>query len=325
MILSNRNRMARDRSAFTLVEVLVVIAIIGVLIALLLPAVQMAREAARKTRCANNLKQIGVGMHTYMLTYQSFPSGYLSTVLPDHDDGGPGWAWGALILPFIEEAALRDQINLQGSVESAAAQEVRLTTLPIFVCPSDGTFEAVIDIPEKRSDRIICQMAASNYVGSAGTVRPTCKLCRDKFDGVFGRNRAIKPRELQDGLSRTLAIGERATYWSRAALWGVVPNSKVLDNQQPGKYAAGPAYVLGTTFAEGFNIETSVEMDDHATMDTYAESYGSQHPGGCFFMFCDAGVRFVWDDADPAIMNALSTRNGIPHSGEERIIHQNPF
>ena len=325
MVLSNRDREGRTRTAFSLVELLVVIGIVGVLIALLLPAVQMAREAARKTHCANNLKQIGLGMQTYLLTHKSFPSGYLSTVLPDHDDGGPGWAWGALILPFIEESALRDQINLAASVESEATQDVRLASLPIFVCPSDGTFEAIIDIPEKKSDNIICQMAASNYVGSAGTVRPTCKLCRDNFDGMFGRNRAIKPRELQDGLSRTLAVGERATHWSRAALWGVVPNSKILDNQQPGKYAAGPAYVLGTTFAEGFNIETSEEMDDHATMDTYAESFGSQHPGGCFFMFCDAGVRFVWDSADPAIMNALSTRDGNPHSGEERIIHQNPF
>jgi hypothetical protein len=167
-------------------------------------------------------------------------------------------------------------------------------------------------------------MAAANYVGSAGTVRPTCKLCRDQFDGVFGRNRAIKPKELLDGLSKTLAIGERASYWSRPVIWGVVPNSKIVDNQQPGLYAAGPAYVLGTTFHEGFNIETAEEMD-HATMGTFAESFGSKHPGGAFFMFCDAGVRFVWDDADPAIMNALSTRDGRPHSGVERIIHENPF
>jgi prepilin-type processing-associated H-X9-DG protein len=141
---------------------------------------------------------------------------------------------------------------------------------------------------------------------------------------MFGRNRRIEPRELQDGFSKTLAVGERSSHWSRATLWGVVPNSKIIDNQQPGLYAAGPAYVLGTTFAEGFNIETSEEMD-HATMGTLAESFGSRHPGGCHFMFCDAGVRFVWDDADPAVMNALSTRDGNPHSGTERIIHDSPF
>jgi hypothetical protein len=98
----------------------------------------------------------------------------------------------------------------------------------------------------------------------------------------------------------------------------------LLDTQQPKLYAAGPAYVLGTTFNEGFNIETAEGMD-HATMGTFAESFGSRHPGGAFFLFCDAGVRFVWDDADPAIMNALSTRDGKPHSGTERIIHESPF
>ncbi len=319
-----QQRRTNNCRAFTLVELLVVIAIIGVLVALMLPAIQAARESARKTQCANNLKQIGLGMHAYLLNYKAFPPGYVSKVLPDHDDGGPGWSWGAMIMPFIEESALAEQINFSASVHHADADAVRLKTLALFACPSDGMFEPIIDIPSKSSTRIICQMAAANYVGSAGTVRPTCKICRDNFDGVFGRNRAIKPKELQDGLSKTLAIGERASYWSRPAIWGVVPNSKILDNQKPGLYAAGPAYVLGTTFHDGFNIETSTEMD-HGTMGTFAESFGSQHPGGAFFMFCDAGVRFVWDDADPAIMNALSTRDGNPQSGVERIIHENPF
>jgi prepilin-type N-terminal cleavage/methylation domain-containing protein len=317
-------RIARGSRAFTLVEILVVVAIIGMLVALMLPAIQQARESARKTQCANNLKQIGIAMHTYMLNHQAFPPGYTSKVLPDHDDGGPGWAWSSMILPFIEQAALSDLVVPTASVESSAAEAVRLSSVPIFICPSDDTFEPLVEIPEKGSDNIICQMAASNYVGSAGTVRPTCKLCRDAFDGMFGRNRAIKPKELQDGLSKTLAVGERASYWSRPTLWGVVPGSKVLDNQKPGLYAAGPAYVLGTTFHEGFNIESAEDMD-HATMGTFAESFGSRHPGGAFFLFCDAGVRFVWDDVDPAIMNALSTRDGRPHSGIERVIHESPF
>jgi prepilin-type N-terminal cleavage/methylation domain-containing protein len=318
------SRRSRFRSAgFTLVELLIVIAIVGILLALMVPAVQKARESARKTQCANNLKQVGLAMHAYMIDFKAFPPGYISTVLPDHDDGGPGWGWGAMILPYIEEAPLRSKLNLAAPIESDPASSVRLVSVPSFVCPSDGTFETVIDIPEKRSDRVICRMAAASYVGSAGTIRPTCKLCRDRFDGVFGRNRAIKPKELQDGLSKTLAAGERATAWASAAIWGVVPNSKLLDLQQPGKYAAGPAYVLGTTFHEGFNIETS-EIDPEEE-DTFAESFGSVHPGGCFFLFCDAGVRFVWDDADPAVMNALSTRDGNPKSGTERVIHESPF
>jgi hypothetical protein len=228
-------------------------------------------------------------------------------------------------MPFIEETAIADKMNLAGTLHGATATEVRLTSIPTFICPSDGMFEPIINIPSKSSTLTICKMAAGNYVASAGTVRPTCKLCRDKFDGVFGRNRAIEPKELQDGLSKTLAAGERASRWSRPVIWGVVPNSKVLDNQKPGLYAAGPAFVLGTTFHEGFNIESAADDMDHGTMGTFAESFGSQHPGGAFFMFCDAGVRFVYDDADPSVMNALSTRDGNPHSGVERVIHESPF
>jgi prepilin-type N-terminal cleavage/methylation domain-containing protein len=323
MFLSNQKY---DRHlGFTLVEILVVVAILGVLAALLFPAIQKARESARKTTCANNLKQTGEGMHAYLLNHLAFPPGYISTVLPDHEDGGPGWGWAALLMRYLDQGALRDAIDLSIGIHKPESSVVRLTSLTLFICPSDSIFEPIIDIPSKSSTRIICQMAASNYVASAGTVRPTCKRCRDQFDGVFGRNRAVKPKELQDGMSKTLAVGERASLWSRPALWGVVPNSKILDNQQPAKYAAGPGYVLGTTFHEGFNIETSEDDMDHGTMGTFAESFGSQHPGGAFFMFCDAGVRFVWDDADPAIMNALSTRDGNPHSGVERVIHENPF
>jgi prepilin-type N-terminal cleavage/methylation domain-containing protein len=315
----------RNRAAFTLVELSVVIAIIGLLVALLLPAIQTARETARKAQCANNFKQIGLGMQNYLLNNKAFPPGYTSDVLPNHDDKGPGWAWSPRIMPFIEEVALRDEVNYSASLRGADTEELRLTRIPLFVCPSDGMFEPIIDIPSKSSTRIICQMAASSYVASSGTIRPTCKLCRDAFDGVFGRNRAVKPEELLDGLSKTLCVGERASRWSRPALWGVLPNSKVIDNQQPGLYAAGPAFVLGTTFNKGFNIEYNEVDMDHNTMDTYAECFGSEHPGGAFFMFCDAGVRFVWDDADPRIMNALSTRDGNPHSGVESIIHDSPF
>lgn len=305
-------------------------AVIGLLVAILIPAVQKARESARKSQCANNLKQLGVGMHSYLLVNKTFPPGYVSKVLPDHDDWGPGWAWGSMITPFIEEGSLHKEVERlisstpPISLRSPDAAVVTHASLPLFICPSDDMFEPIIDIPSKSSTRIICQMAAANYVANAGTIRPTCKLCRDVFDGVFGRNRPIRPEEILDGLSKTLALGERASHWSRPVVWGVVPNSKILDNQQPGLYAAGPAYVLGTTFNEGFNIETNEDMD-HGTEGTYAESFGSRHPGGAFFLLCDASVQFVWDDADPAILNALSTRDGNPHSGEERIIHSSPF
>jgi prepilin-type N-terminal cleavage/methylation domain-containing protein len=322
MIVRKSRRLRPLRLGFTLVEILVVVAIIGILIALMLPAIQAARESARKTKCANNLKQIGLAIHNYMDAKKSFPPGYVTKVLPNLDDGGPGWSWGPMIMPHFEDGAAFEQVHLDEPIASDK-NKIRLQSMPGFICPSDGEFEPLIDIPEKKTTRILCQMAAGNYVGNVGTVRPTCKICRDHFDGIFGRNRPIEPRELEDGLSKTICVGERSAFWSRAAIWGVVPNSKLIDNQQEGKYAGGPGYVLGTTFKEGFNIET-VPLDAEE-IDSYAESFGSQHPGGSFFLFCDGGVRFVFDSTDPAVMNAISTRHGRPHSGTEQIIHESPF
>ena len=320
----------RRPKAFTLVELLVVMAIIAVLVGLLLPAVQNAREAARRSQCQNNLKQIGLALHNHISAKDRLPAGYTSTVTLNLDDGGPGWAWGAKLLPFIEQSALYKLVDSAVPVESDLASAVRMKSVPLFICPSDDQFHEVVDIPKKTvgTSDIICQMAGASYVGSAGTVRPTCKICRDKFDGVFGRNKEIKPRELVDGLSNTLAVGERGHQWSTATLWGVVPGSKLIDRQKAGLFAAGPGYVLGTTFADGFNIEEGqMEALDHFVMNSYAESFGSMHPGGCHFSFCDGGVRFVFDTVDPRVFNALATRDGVAKGGQlmDPIIHDSPF
>ncbi|MBA3482124.1 MAG: DUF1559 domain-containing protein [Pirellulales bacterium] len=315
----------RRRTGFTLVELLVVIAIIGALIALLLPAVQASREAARKTHCINNLKQIGLALHNHLNANKNLPAGYVSRVLNNGDDAGPGWAWGARLMPFLEQSPLFEMIDERLAVNSYASTALRLKVVPGFICPSDSGLQGVINIPAYITKTTICQMASASYVGSAGTVRPTCKLCRDQFDGVFGRNHPVEPREIEDGLSQTLAIGERATDWANAALWGVVPNSILLDNQRPGKFAAGPAYVLGTTFKYGFNICDDETIDTDST--SYAESFGSVHPSGCNFAFCDGGVRFVVETVDPGVMNALATRSNIAKGGAlvDPIIHDSPF
>jgi prepilin-type N-terminal cleavage/methylation domain-containing protein len=315
------------RPAFTLVELLVVIAIIGVLIALLLPAVQAAREAARKTACGNNLHQIGIAMHAYMAANKTLPPGYVSLVLPDHDDGGPGWGWAAKILPEMEQGSLYNELNFTLPIEGPAAAQRRMTSLPAFICPSDADFAQIIEVPSAATKEPICEMAAASYVASAGTVRPTCKICRDLFDGAFGRNRAIKAADITDGLSNTIAAGERSNYWASAAVWGVVPKSILLDRRQPGLYAAGPAYVLGTTFAQGFNLEEFESDMDHNSMGTYAESFHSMHIGGAYFVFCDGGVRFIKDDIDPRQMNALATRDQVAKGGQlvDPIIHESPF
>jgi prepilin-type N-terminal cleavage/methylation domain-containing protein len=321
-----RSQNSRRTAGFTLVELLVVIAILGVMIGLLLPAIQAAREAARKTACSNNLHQIGIALSAYAAGNKAFPPGYTSLVLPDHDDGGPGWGWGARLLPNMDQGNLYKELKFTLPIEGPAAAPWRMTSIPSFICPSDDAFTPIIDVYSVGFVTKICQMAAASYVGSAGTVRPTCKICRDNFDGVFGRNRAIKPGDITDGLSNTIAVGERSNYWASAAIWGVVPKSILQDRQKIGKYVAAPAYVLGTTFVEGFNIE-ELEMDDHSTMDSIAESFISRHQGGAFFVFCDGAVRFIRENAEPGVMNAMATRAEVAFGGSlvDPVIHESPF
>jgi prepilin-type N-terminal cleavage/methylation domain-containing protein/prepilin-type processing-associated H-X9-DG protein len=318
------------RHGLTLIELLVVIGIISVLVALLIPAVQSAREAARRVQCSNNLKQIALGMHSYLNNVGTFPPGYLSLVLVSSqqalppgetnpgptipgDDGGPGWSGHAMILPYLEQRPLYDQLNVTLGVDNPANSTSVHTTLAVFQCPSDGQWKPLVDVPyEQSSAGIICRMAGSNAIMSAGTIRPTCRSCRDSFDGIFGRNLAIGPADITDGLSQTFGGGERAWKWSAATIYGVAPFSKILDNTRPGKFALGPAYVLGTTFKEGFNIETEALDDSLNEFNTFAEAFGSLHPGGSHFWFCDGSVRFIRATIDIRELWDNATRAGDP-------------
>src|SRR5689334_6714400 len=140
--------MVHESSAFTLIELLVVIAIIGVLTALLLPAVQSAREAARRAQCTNNLKQIGLALQNYEEANGTFPPGYVSSVdmtilnACDMDqenqhcvDLGTGWAWGSMILPYLEQTPVYNSINFNLSVAYKENDTVSLTALSVYLCP----------------------------------------------------------------------------------------------------------------------------------------------------------------------------------------------
>jgi prepilin-type processing-associated H-X9-DG protein len=120
------------------------------------------------------------------------------------------------------------------------------------------------------------------------------------------------PADILDGLSQTFGGGERAWKWSAATIYGVAPFSKILDNSQPGKYALGPAYVLATTFREGFNVETEKLDDPLRETNTFAESFGSMHPGGSHFWFCDGSVRFLQQTIDLRLLWDYATRAGNP-------------
>ena len=124
----------RGRRAFTLIELLVVIAIIGVLMGLLLPAVQKVRETASRLKCKNNLKQMGLALHSYHDRNNGFPPGYFSAVNSDNSDAGPGWGWASFLLDDIEQGNLKKQIRFDLQSSDAANSSQRLMTLPLFVC-----------------------------------------------------------------------------------------------------------------------------------------------------------------------------------------------
>src|SRR5438094_9588305 len=152
-----------DRTGFTLIELLVVIAIISVLIGLLLPAVQAAREAARRTQCVNNLKQIGLALHHYEQAYKALPPGYVSNFDALGADTGPGWGWAAMLLPQFEQSPLFHAINFNLAIEAPANSTARLPIVNVFLCPSDSvqSFWWAVDrsVATGAPVRNICQVA----------------------------------------------------------------------------------------------------------------------------------------------------------------------
>jgi prepilin-type N-terminal cleavage/methylation domain-containing protein/prepilin-type processing-associated H-X9-DG protein len=183
---------ALPRSGFTLVELLVVIAIIGVLVSLLLPAVQAARESARRTGCLNNLRQMGIGLQNYRTKYRCFPPGGIEPRPPWK--GRRQLAWSVFLLPYVEQGALYDQLDTDQAFDAPENADAAATVLPIYICPS------VPDGDKLRSGRGPCQ-----YGGIYGE---RIKSRNNPPNGVMLYDRAIRVVEIRDGTSQTLVISE---------------------------------------------------------------------------------------------------------------------
>lgn len=280
----DRHTRGNKRSAFTLIELLVVIAIIAVLMGLLLPAVQKVRESAARTKCFNNLKQIGLALHTYHDSNDHFPPGYVSGVNSLGEETGPGWGWSAFILSDIEQAQVYEQIDFDQSI-GHANNTIRATHIPIFQCPSDdaiGTFT-----PENGTFTV----AHSNYVGVFGSN----ELEDDPGDGngMLFRNSKVRITKVRDGASNTFLIGERSVNLAKATWTGAVPG---IDESA--------ALVLGSA--------------DHTPNHPAAheEDFWSRHANGTNFVFADGSVHFISQHINANTFAALATRASNDLVGE---------
>ena len=306
-------RNKRRGRGFTLVELLVVIAIIGILIALLLPAVQAAREAARRLQCSNHLKQIGLAVLTYESQFTVFPI-TIANYQEQGDDGtgsdvdGNGLTWMIGILPFMDQGAIFDSINLDGQGDQGEGIErpenlpAIATPISTYLCPSDHAEKNVdTDIWEFPVD---FELATSNYTGVMGphdytnaSIWGGLTDCQDlatsptlECTGTFWRHSHLAPVKIgsfTDGTSNTIIVGEAIPEYYPWLHWAVASD------------------VFNPTHAPINYIDT----DSIANWWDNA-SFGSRHPGGAQFAFADGHVNFFSDEIDTAVYRGLSTRAG---------------
>lgn len=324
----NSGGTTRRRVGFTLVELLVVIAIIGVLVGLLLPAVQAARGAARAMQCKNNLKQIGLAFHNYESTYRTFPPGFISqTTGPWSGVGndpvpeiGPGWSALAMILPQIEEAALYEQIDFGRPITDVANQSARSSEVPSYRCPGDTWRDPVSVWPTSIG---IDDLAATSYVGLLGGADPSgngptgsylARYEETPFNGMFHRNKAIRHSDILDGTSNTIGMGERSSMFAPSGWAGVIPGGETVFSQD---VAGQRGQVVGDTVRPAITMVTVHVRSGGPNAPTGSPGgFWGPHFGGAHFLLMDGSTRGIPTQVDIEIFRALAGRNDRVHIGE---------
>ena len=310
----------QTRVAFTLVELLVVIAIIGILIAILLPAVQAVREAARRIQCSNNVKQQSLAMLSYESAHEKLPPG---VSLPSHA------MWSAFILPFLESNNLYDSIDFKAGFEDVSAGNANnigtlSVSFPFMVCPSSSApekqFDSLVGIDRSPSCYIACSSGLLDR--EAGEFPWAGMDANDTYpasDGVFYANSQTPLSDISDGTSTTVLLGE------------VLPDQDIKgvdaggDDQKVDHWYIGSREldsmesVIKDGSTSGENSEclgstacpiNALLMGELTTIDEKELSFGSRHPGGINVGFVDGHVQFVAESIDSEVWSGVGTRDG---------------
>jgi prepilin-type N-terminal cleavage/methylation domain-containing protein len=344
----------RRKLGFTLVELLVVIAIIGTLVGLLLPAVQAARESARASACRNNLKQFGVALHNHVDAKKAFPFGY-GGYGSNFAGGGNGlndyrgwqvWNASAMLLPYLEEQATYDKLNLAGNNHGTVT--VAMQPRAPFLCPSDGarawdSSSRSTDPSAGKTNIVYCY---GDRYGGMGTITPTPPN-QVAVRGIFGLQTAIRPKDITDGLSKTLAISETIgpTYTSfKEYPTFAAPNYTSMVNNRAaasgGSSAAGsPSTCWSSWTGDGYVAGTSLDRSDSAPGQGWARGYAanalfntvmppngpvctnayafggiqpprSHHRGGVHVGMADGAIRFIDDNIERGTLASEKTSAG---------------
>ncbi|MBA4030515.1 MAG: prepilin-type cleavage/methylation domain-containing protein [Planctomyces sp.] len=321
-----RTRSCRSPRGFTLIELLVVIAIISVLIGLLLPAVQQAREAARRAQCINNLKQIGIALHNYHSTYDMFPKASCVVGMTNATTAASAAAvskrigsWNSAILPGLDQGPLFNSINFNEWYIHPTNWQAGATVLPVFICPSVSG----LDLLRNQGDSTTfpaTKFARTDYGGNYGERGVRCfpaSNCQNNYGNSTGEGRGpfllsgnpnIGTKHIEDGLTNTIFVGE-----SPDALHGIWMGHKNFLDQSA---AINTRYniVAKTPWS---SCQVPNNSPSIGKWCDYGQEFHSFHMGGTQFLLGDGSAKFISENIDYRILaGLLSIRGGEVVTGE---------
>lgn len=296
---AEKRRPCRRRlRGFTLIELLVVIAIIAILIGLLLPAVQQAREAARRTQCKNNLMQIAIALHNYEMAFERLPPGSVNASGPiRHVEEGYQISWIVQMLPMLEQTSLFARVNFSEGAYGISNAMVRNTRINTLRCPSDPTDT----IPLLNG----AASGASNFAGCFSGSDVPIDL---QNDGCLFLNSGVGYRQIRDGASNTILVGEKRLIAGTFESGWISGNRSTLRN-------------TGVPINRGWDIAPppvpgTPPVPVQAPSDTATSGFSSYHSGGAQFALADGSIRFLSENISPQVLSLLGSREDLQIIGE---------